>query len=273
MKKVLLSFDGNHFSNGAFDFARKMNELEPILLVGVFLPPADYTQAWSYAYSGSSVYIPLVENRDPMLVKNTIDIFETMCLDNGIEFRIHQDISSFALKELQKETRYADLMILGSQQFYENLGLEKPNEYLRDALHDTECPVVAVPDTSSFPESIVLAYDGSRSSVHAIKSFTALFPHLCNKKTVLIYAERKPGEGMPEEKLIRELCANHFSNISFRELYGDVKKDLNTWLSSIEKPLLVSGAYGRSGISQLFQKSFITNVIAEHQVPVFIAHL
>ena len=272
MKKVLLPFDGDHFSAGAFEYARKINELEPILLTGVFLPPADYTQAWNYAYSGTSVYIPLVENRDPLLVKNTIDIFETMCLGNGIEYRIHQDVSSFALKELQKETRFADLMILGSQQFYENLGSDKPNEYLRDTLHDTECPVIAVPDHISFPESIVLAYDGSRSSVHAIKSFAALFPLLCNKKTTLIYTEHKPGEGIPEEKLIRELCINHFSNISFQELHPDTKKNLNTWLSDIEKPLLVSGAYGRSGISQLLHKGFITNVIAEHRIPVFIAH-
>ena len=40
MKKILIAFDGTHFSDGAFEFARRVNELQPILLTGVFLPQA-----------------------------------------------------------------------------------------------------------------------------------------------------------------------------------------------------------------------------------------
>jgi hypothetical protein len=36
MKKVILACDGSHFSEGAFEFARRLNELRPILLTGVF---------------------------------------------------------------------------------------------------------------------------------------------------------------------------------------------------------------------------------------------
>lgn len=273
MKKVLISFDGNHYSTGAFEFARQLNEQEPILLTGVFLAPVDYNVAWSYAYTGTSVYMPLVENRNPEELKDTINKFETQCLDNGIEYRIHQDLSTYALQTLKKESRFADLMIIGGQQFYENLGQGKPNEYLQSALHHTECPVIVVPEEGSFPESIVLTYDGSRSSVFAIKSFTNLFPHLCNRKTIVLYAAPNAGEGMPEEKLIRELTANHFNNISFHELDADPKKFLVTWLNDVDKPIVVSGSYGRSGFSQVFRQSFVADVIADHRVPVFIAHM
>jgi hypothetical protein len=272
MKKIILSFDGNHFSEAAFEFARNMNAYDKILLAGVFLPPADFAGALSYAYVGSAGYIPLVENRAPELLEDSMHQFEEKCLANNIEFRVHRDPKAYALKELQKESRFADLMVLGSQKFYENLGTEKPNEYLTDALHETECPVLVVPEQTSYPETVVLAYDGSRSSVLAIRSFAALFPDLCDKRTVLIYAERKPGEGIPDEMMIRELAANLFSDITFHELDIDPKKHLNTWLSDIEKPILVSGAYGRSGFSQIFHKSFITDVISNHSIPVFIAH-
>lgn len=273
MKKILLSFDGNHFSPAAFEFARNMNTYEPILLTGVFLPPADFTGAHSYSYVGNAAYlVPLVENRDPKLIQESIDKFEEQCLQNGIEFRVHQDSSAYALQELKKESRFADLMIIGSEKFYENLGLETPNDYLKDALHNTECPVIVTPENVLFPESVVLAYDGSKSSVYAIRSFAALFPQLCHKKTILLYAEQKPGEGIPQEKLIREFATNHFNDIIFHEMDADPKKYLNTWLSEIEKPILVSGAYGRSGLSQTFRRSFITNVVERHSVPVFIAH-
>src|SRR6186713_56267 len=117
MKKVLISFDGNHYSTGAFEFARQLNEQEPILLTGVFLAPADFTTPLSYAYSASAVYIPLVENRDPAQLTDTINRFEAQCLDNGINYRIHQDLSTYALQGLKKESRFADLMIIGGEQF------------------------------------------------------------------------------------------------------------------------------------------------------------
>ena len=41
MKKIILAFEGTHFSEGAFEFARKLNELRPILLTGVFLPQTE----------------------------------------------------------------------------------------------------------------------------------------------------------------------------------------------------------------------------------------
>jgi nucleotide-binding universal stress UspA family protein len=36
--------------------------------------------------------------------------------------------------------------------------------------------------------------------------------------------------------------------------------------------LLVAGAYGRSELSGMFRKSFLAEVIAEHKVPIFVAH-
>jgi hypothetical protein len=38
MKKILIAFDGIHFSKSAFEFAKKLNEVSPVLLTGVFLP-------------------------------------------------------------------------------------------------------------------------------------------------------------------------------------------------------------------------------------------
>ena len=272
MRKILLSFDGTHYSKGAFDFARRMNEDEPILLTGVFLPQVDFANSWSYADGGGSVYIPLIEGYDADLVDTNIAKFEADCVRHNIEHRVHRDFSSFALPELQKESRYADLMILGSQRFYENLGLESPNEYLRDALHDAECPVLVAPEEFDYPESVVLAYDGSSSSVYAIKQFTFLFPELCRASTVLVYATKKEGKRIPDEDYIRELAARHFSNLTFYELEADPRDDFSTWMADLDRPILVSGAFGRSGFSQIFKRSFVSDVIAEKQFPVFIAH-
>ena len=109
MKKILLAFDGEHFSTGAFEFARSLNERNSILLTGVFIPQVDYANLWSYA-SGTTgpLFIPLVESEDAEKVGKNIHRFEALCKKNNIEYRVHKDFFDFALPELKKETRFAE---------------------------------------------------------------------------------------------------------------------------------------------------------------------
>jgi nucleotide-binding universal stress UspA family protein len=273
MKKIILAFDGTHFSAGAFEFARRLNDLQPVLLTGVFLPQVELANLWSYGHSTGQAFIPLIESNESALVQQNIEKFEKLCQDNGIEYRVHKDIFNFALPELKNESRFADLVILGSEVFYENMGIKNgPNDFLQDALRDLTCPVILVPEKFDFPESIILAYDGSETSVYAIKQFAYLFPELCNMETLLVYASDNPGAAIPNEMQIGELAARHYPNLTLFKLDINPHRFFNTWVKDKKSPVLVSGSYGRSGLSQLFRKSFITGVIKDHRLPIFMAH-
>lgn len=272
MKKIILAFDGAHFSKGAFDFARQLNELEPILLTGVFLPQVDFSRAWNYANGGASVMLPIVEDYNADLIEENVRVFELECKRYSIEYRVHKNRLDFAMPELRKETRFADLMILGSERFYQNLGIETPNQYLKMALHEAECPVMLSPENFHFPESVVLSYDGSEDATFAIKSFTCLFPELCSRKTILVYASAKTHPEMPEIDYMKELVSRHFPNLTLHLLEGKPKKYFGNWIHEIKNPVLVSGSFGRSGLSEVFKPSFVSEVINEHKIPVFIAH-
>jgi hypothetical protein len=273
MKKILLAFDGAHFSEGAFEFARKLNELSPILLTGIFLPLIDYSSLWSYSAAASGgLVIPLLEEEDVITIEKNIDRFKSLCQHNNIEYRVHKDFTDFALPALKKETRFADLLILGSELFYVNIGITEPNSYLRDAIHNAECPVVVVPEQFDFPEKNILTYDGSESAVYAIKQFTYLFPDLTDNKTVLLYAKSDDEIAFPDEQYIEELCARHFTNFTLFKLGIDPKKYFSLWTSEKKGAILVSGAYGRSSFSMMFKRSFVADVIRDHKLPVFIAN-
>jgi nucleotide-binding universal stress UspA family protein len=273
MKKILLAFDGAHFSEGAFSFAKKMNERSPILLTGVFLPQIDYAALWSYSAAvGAGMVIPTVEEDDAVRVEKNIELFKSKCQSAGIEYRVHNNSSDFVLPGLKKETRFADLLILGSESFYEFLGVDEPNSYLKEAIHNAECPVLVVPEQFDFPERNILTYDGSDSSVYAIKQFAYLFPELTDKKTVLLYAKGDDDEiAFPEEQNIEELVSRHFSDLTLFKLGIDPTKYFALWTNEKQGSILVSGAYGRSAFSMLFKKSFVSDVIRDHKLPVFIA--
>jgi nucleotide-binding universal stress UspA family protein len=273
MKKILLAFDGSHFSEGAFEFAQQMNERQPVLVVGAFLPHLTYASFGSLAGPiPPPIYVPVVESYETDEVQESIEKFKERCKKNGIEFRIHEDFFDFGLPELKKETRFADLLILGSESFYKNMGTEKPNEYLRSALHTAECAVMIVPEKFSYPENNVLAYDGSESSVFAIKQFCYLFPELCLNKTLLVTAGYSSQDNVPDEQFIEELAARHFPDLSILRVQIDPAKYFNSWLMEKENAILISGAFGRSSVSQLFRKSFVSEVIQDHMLPVFISH-
>ena len=271
MKKIILAFDGANFSDGAFEFARRLNEIEPVLLTGVFLPQIQLANLWSYASSEPTTFIPLLESEESELVKNNIDKFKKLCQSNGIDYRIHKDFYDFAIPELKEESLYADLLILGSEVFYKQAE-NTPAIYLQEALHGVKCPVLVVPEKFDFPDNIILAYDGRDESVFAIKQFAYLFPQLTALKTLLVYVTRDIDKDIPDRIQMEELLARHFPDLTLFRLSVNSKVLFNTWIEANKSALLVSGSYGRSDLSRLFKKSFVKEIIADHRLPVFIAH-
>ena len=276
MRKMLLVFDGTNFSEGAFEFARGLNEKNPVLLTGVFVPQVDYANLWSYAGAASGAvavpFIPLIEEEDAVQIEKNIDRFKQLCEKHKIEYRVHKDYYGFALPELKKESRFADLVIIGSESFYTNWDIGGPTEYITSALHDSECPVLVVPEKFNFPENNVLSYNGSESSVFAIKQFAYLFPELVQNPTLLVYAKGEREDEIPNIEYIEELVGRHFPNLTIMKLHLDPKEFFSVWVSEKKNAILVSGSFGRSSISRVFKKSFIKDVIKDHKLPIFITH-
>jgi hypothetical protein len=274
MRKILLAFDGTNFSRGAFDFARRMNLHSPILLTGVFLPQINYANIWSYAGTGvmAPMFIPMVEDEEAVAIEKNMTKFEALCDRNMIEYRVHRDFTEFALPSLIKETRFADLLIIGSESFYENLGLNQLNESVKDALHGSECPVLVVPEKFEFPQSNILAYDGSKDSVFAIKQFAYLCPELCMNNTLLIYAQEDANKKIPDQSYIEELSGRHFPKLTLSKLEIHPRQLFTKWMTKQNGAILISGAFNRSIFSVMLKKSFVTDVIRDHKLPVFVAH-
>lgn len=266
MKKILLAIDDGHFPEGAFRFARKINEMEAITLCGVFLPELDLSANISY----TSVFIPLTENYAAASIQQSLQTFREYCTQYNIHHIEHHDLKEDAIKVLRKESLFADLLLLSSEKFYADL-LYGPGGFLGSALHQSACPLIAVPENATFPESVILTYDGSASSVFAIKSFAGLFPQLCELNTLLLYGNTNEAP-LPDASGIQELVQHHFPNATTAAMNTIPEKYFGTWLSEIPNPIVVSGAYGRSLLSRVFRRSFVEDTLRAHQVPVFIAH-
>lgn len=270
MLKMIIAFDGNHFSEGAMKMAKWLQRRVPLQVTGVFLSPVDYRELLGYSGMGMGApvfTIPVMD--DDKLVEPNIKKFRAYCEKNQIDYITHKDTDLFALDELIKESRFADCLIISSELFYENIDNDQPNEYLKRILHDAECPVLLVPEQFTEPRSVILSYDGKAASVFAIKQFAYLFEEHTQLGTMLFHAE---GTEIPERKRIHELVSRHYTKLSMEHLNGSDADALRQWLTKHRHTLLVSGAFGRGEISTLFRKSYITEIIRAHRIPIFIAH-
>lgn len=277
MKKIVIPFDGSHFSDGAFAFAKEIRERQPILLTGLFLPEIMYPGPYGFTGVGTldiPALIPLLETDNTKLINQNIQHFKELCVREGIEHRVHQATEEFALSQLRKESRFADIVIVGSQVFYNyNDVNEATNEdYLASLLHHAECPVILVPELYEFPRQVILAYDGSESSVYAIKQFAYLFPELCEISTLLVFATANDKAAIPDLAYIEELASRHFKDLTLTTINADPAKYFEAWTLDQKDSILVTGAYDRSSLSLFLKESFADKIISDRRMPIFIAH-
>ncbi len=266
MKKILIVSQGDKFSKGAFEFARLLNNKKAILLTGVFLPQHELNNVWEPlpAYSGST-YSTADRDTEKAAIRKNVQLFEGRCKKEGIEYRVHDEFNEFILPEFKKETRFADLAVIGSNIF-------EMDNYFEEILHCAECPVLVVPENYETPCINILAYDGSSSSVFAIKQFANLFPQWLNNETMLIYANEGSDSTIPEQMLLEEFLPRHFHNPTFCKLYDNSRENFASMIESKYGAILVAGALGRSSLSRLFKKSFIDQIVIDRKMPFFISH-
>jgi len=273
MKKILLAFDGTHYSQAALDFAFQLHQQSPIFLTGAFLPQVDYSALWSYSVgSEAGTVIPSAEESTSREIHQNTSRFTDYCKKHGIPFKIHRAYMNFALPELKKESRFADLLIVSSQEFYKQAGTELSNYYLKNILHELECPMIVMPEKKMSAGNNIIAYDGSASAMYAIKQFAYLFPEWAGNPTTIVYATPQQGNEWPYETEIREFISAHFKNVVWQRLVIPSKDFFTSWLMEKNNSILVTGSFSRSGLSMLFRRSFVTEAINEHYMPVFVAH-
>jgi hypothetical protein len=272
MKKIIIPFEGPNYPEVCLELVHRMNEIAPIRLTAVFAPEVDYSQLWSLTGGmAGAVYLPDLGDED-QIVAETSRRLQDFCKKNSIQLFQHKERLDFALALIRKETRFAELLMLDGQQFFANIDARQPNAYMKELLHTAECPILLLPEEADIPAEIVLTYDGSASSVFAIKQFIHVFPEFLQLPTTLVYLCPSKNEPFPDKENIEELAAAHFGDLRLLELHLDPQEFFFDWLPAHKGSWLVTGSFGRSDVSQLFSKSFVTALVRDHRTTVFTAH-
>lgn len=246
MKKITILIPRTGIPHHLVVFASNFNKLENCHVIGLFLH----------------------ETKDPAAsspeLEQSIKTFEDACAAEGLSNSVRV-ISDNHVNNIINETAFIDLMLYSDD--IRNL------PFSGNFISSAYCPVLFVPNTGNFFREIVFTYDGSVSSIHAMKQFTYLFPW-CKDHKVYLFSVVPIGVNKIEyDALVREWIFLHYPNTEIITAAGEVRSEIVEFVKTGRNNLVVMGAFGRSTLSRVLNESLAVYVISHTNAPVFIAHV
>jgi len=278
MEKILFAVDADGVNMHTLDFATYLCRLTRSGITGMFLeklasdPAPLLKKLFSFSEHGrledDDLYTgPDEKNR----IEKEISLFRDTCDNRSLRYTIMQREGD-PVREISRETRFSDLLIMDAFSSCKNSDLQIPTNFVKDVLQETECPVIIAPPAFEKIDEIIFTYNGSRSSVFAMKQFAYLFPELNEKRLIIVQANEKGIWDENEKTSLKDLFRNHFSSIGFEILSNAQEDELFGFLLVRKNAFIVMGAYGRAAISRFFKRSYADRLIRTMTQPLFIAH-
>lgn len=275
MEKIILVINAHNPDVFTIDFACRIANLAKSKLIGLFIENVYFEYVPIDGMNGGSYFATINKTANSSVVADTdqsIRLFKEECLRKGIKPDVYVDKGE-PIQEIVFESRFADLLIIDSQVNFYNRDEPLPSHFVKEILARAECPVLLAPEKFENIEEIVFCYDGSASSVFAIKQLTHLLPELNDRKVLLLEVSHKSEEEFTEShRRMMDWLRSHYPAVYYHSLVGEVKEELFNYFFKKENILIVIGAYGRSMLSNFFKKSSADVLIRTIDLPIFITH-
>jgi nucleotide-binding universal stress UspA family protein len=163
-------------------------------------------------------------------------------------------------------SRFSDLIIADPR-------ADADDYSLQELLANAHCPAMLVSKDTRPPEKVFLAYDGSSSSMYAIKMFSYILAEYKDLSAQFFQISSGDAVDIPHMDEIKTWASKHFSNIKFELIPGNTRKELVDFIiQDSEKAIVVMGSYGGSSISRAFHTSMAESLINDTKASLFITH-
>lgn len=168
---------------------------------------------------------------------------------------------------LLRKTSFSDLFLLDD--FFLHDYCQKGDDQLYRLLLKIECPVLINPVNLGQVLNILIIFDGTKSSVKAIKDFVYLFEPVVQDKSITVFSMSPETEDeIAQERYLMHYLKSNFKDIGIQITDSEiVEKELTKFIKAASNPLLVMGASGFEPVCE----SGVINQVCEQHIPVFLS--
>lgn len=270
MKNILLVLNGRltapHVIASAIDIAKSTSSI----LHTVFINYKSDLTGYNYLFPNdlsltmNPVTGKTIAEEDAELTESQTRAFKDECETANVAFFIEPQ-KDLSLGDIIHHSAFSDMVIADAHESFRE-------HHIADLLKNAQCPIYLVAKDAVKTQHVILAYDGSVSSMYAIKMYSYLFPEFQDLPTYLLFINAGNHAGLPNEKNIRMWLSGHFPKLEIQMPEGDIKEQLVAYTASVPHALVVMGSYGRNDLSRFFHRSNANVLIEEGKSSVFMTH-
>lgn len=279
MKRIIAAVDALKFSipqMEAFNYITRQADGELTVLFLENITGYGVKIANSYAETDDryleKVAAAAMEYREKITVEK-INELKNICSDLGLEMKL-KEASGHPGEEVVRESSYADLLLINHDTSFALLGSAEtdPPVFVKDMLAKAQCPVIVMPETFVRPREIIFSYNGSSSSMYAIRRFTNLFPEYWDMPVTVVYVDEEDKGVIPGEASLKAYLEPHYEDTTYTLLKGSPSSAFLSLLRTRRDCIVTFGAYGRNPLSRFFHRSDADSILRTLDIPLFITH-
>ncbi len=270
MKKIISAFDALKLSDSTKDYSLYLAKELPAIITGIFVEDQTQHNADTLVRTiGETKKINASHKKDR---KEVIKAFETSCKEARINYAVFRD-NQAPIHELLHESIYADLLVINVNETFTQYPTVPPARSIRQLLAETQCPVFIAPEVYKPVNKIILLYDGSPSSVYAIKIFNYLFKNINQLEIEVVSV--KPNDDdllISNGRLIREFMNRQYPQATYTMLNGKPEEAIPEYIArQKDNAIVVMGGYQRSSVLRSFKVTLTDALMRNLKSPLFIA--
>lgn len=277
MPRILLAFDGLHYSESAQRYAIEWASQGKWHLSGLFLDDPTHTGFAIYSAvtedGVSTSQLSKFTREDERKRQAAAARFEQACRQAHVGFEVHHP-TQHALDVLLQESLYADLLIVQSDLQFMHHEEAFPSRFVSQVLSRSQCPVLLVPPAYVQVDAFLLLFDGTAESFQSFKSFSCVFSAFAHMPHELISIKTVGGsKHLENHRSVKLWCHQHFPHTHIEVSEGLPQVELDAYMTSAHRNYLcVTAAYGRSSVSRWFSESMADHLHRTFSIPVFVQH-
>jgi len=275
---ILLAVNALNPDKGSYEFGCYLGRLSKSKVYGVFLDGSEADEkllvknkeeafAMHSDQGGQSDHY---DSKKEMISKN-IRLFKEGCISNEVGNDLYAD-HEVSVGELINQSRFADMIVVDAALSLGRFSSPAPSDIVKNILNKADCPVIISPLSFDEIDELIFTYNGSLSSIFAIKQFTYLFPEYFDKRVTVVQVNRDGIWSHKDKEKLKEWLKNHYTDIHFLALEGKTESELMSFLFRRKNMFIVMGAYSRNALSQFFNESTAEILIKTLTQPIFITH-
>jgi nucleotide-binding universal stress UspA family protein len=276
LRGILVGLDGSPHSGAAVELSLQWAQETGAEVTGIGIIDEPTIRKPTGLTIGGGHYKPLVDEQRladaQQRVESFLDGFVHRCQAASVKCRRLEGVG-VPSRQILREAQRHDLIVLGTQSYFQFETHEGPDATLHEILVSTPRPVVTVPTSLPTGRAVVVAYDASVQAARALQE--SLHAGLLDSRPVHVVSMNT------DEQVARsqiQLAADFLRLHGIRSTNHCLtsKRQASTVLlecaEQLNAGLLVLGAYGRQSVMEFFFGSVTRDVLKQTRIPVFLYH-